>query len=178
MNGLLETGSGEYWIAGQSGLYRFNPSVSEPSSPFTRYPLAGAGFNDLEADGSGGFWCSTERGVYHLERAGTGPPRKDAHRWDARFVELSAPSKKPEIVNADALLPDGKGALWIASHLGPYCLFPNGRTGHYSTRDGLPDNRVMSLLQDRQGTLWLGTWDGLCRISRSIRTWTTGSIRT
>ena len=34
---------------------------------------------------------------------------------------------------------------------------------HYSIKDGLSQNAVMAILQDRQGFMWFGTWDGLNR---------------
>ena len=34
---------------------------------------------------------------------------------------------------------------------------------HYSVEDGLSQKTVMSILQDRQGYMWFGTWDGLNR---------------
>ena len=34
---------------------------------------------------------------------------------------------------------------------------------HYSIRDGLSQNTVMAILQDKQGFMWFGTWDGLNR---------------
>ena len=34
---------------------------------------------------------------------------------------------------------------------------------HYSIKDGMSQNTVMAILQDRQGYMWFGTWDGLNR---------------
>lgn len=34
---------------------------------------------------------------------------------------------------------------------------------HYSIKDGMSQNTVMAILQDKQGFIWLGTWDGLNR---------------
>ena len=34
---------------------------------------------------------------------------------------------------------------------------------HYSVNDGLSQNTVMAIIQDRQGFMWFGTWDGLNR---------------
>ena len=34
---------------------------------------------------------------------------------------------------------------------------------HYSIKDGLSQNTVMAILQDHQGFMWFGTWDGLNR---------------
>lgn len=36
---------------------------------------------------------------------------------------------------------------------------------HYSVEDGLIQNTVMSVLQDKSGDLWLGTWNGLSRFN-------------
>ena len=38
----------------------------------------------------------------------------------------------------------------------PDCFFT-----HYSSEDGLSQNTVMSILQDRKGNIWLATWDGI-----------------
>ena len=38
----------------------------------------------------------------------------------------------------------------------PDCFFT-----HYSSEDGLSQNTVMSILQDRKGTMWFSTWDGI-----------------
>ncbi len=37
------------------------------------------------------------------------------------------------------------------------------RITHYTTKDGLPHNSVLSLKKDKQGFMWFGTWDGICR---------------
>ena len=34
---------------------------------------------------------------------------------------------------------------------------------HYSLQDGLSQNTVMTILQDKEGYMWFGTWDGLNR---------------
>jgi signal transduction histidine kinase/DNA-binding response OmpR family regulator/ligand-binding sensor domain-containing protein len=40
----------------------------------------------------------------------------------------------------------------------PVCHFR-----HYSTEDGLPQYTIMDMLQDRNGFMWFGTWDGLSK---------------
>lgn len=38
----------------------------------------------------------------------------------------------------------------------PECVFT-----HYSSEEGLSQNTVMSILQDRKGNMWFATWDGI-----------------
>lgn len=40
----------------------------------------------------------------------------------------------------------------------PVCHFR-----HYSTEDGLPQYTIMEMLQDKNGFMWFGTWDGLSK---------------
>ncbi len=39
---------------------------------------------------------------------------------------------------------------------------------HYSVADGLPQNTVRAILEDRDGFMWIGTWDGLCRYDGNV----------
>ena len=34
---------------------------------------------------------------------------------------------------------------------------------HFSTADGLSDNRIMCLMKDREGFMWMGSWTGINR---------------
>ncbi len=49
------------------------------------------------------------------------------------------------------------GSLLSAQDRNPYSVH------HYSVTDGLSQNTVMSILQDKDGFMWFGTWDGLNR---------------
>ncbi|HSC37085.1 MAG TPA: two-component regulator propeller domain-containing protein, partial [Chitinophagaceae bacterium] len=40
---------------------------------------------------------------------------------------------------------------------------PKCSIGHYSTLNGLSDNRVMYLMKDSEGFMWMGTWTGINR---------------
>ena len=40
----------------------------------------------------------------------------------------------------------------------PKCNFE-----HFSTADGLSDNRIMCLMKDREGFMWMGSWTGINR---------------
>lgn len=55
------------------------------------------------------------------------------------------------------------GDLWFGtSNEGLYKFDGNSFT-QYTVKDGLSDNNVISILEDKEGILWLGTGDGICR---------------
>ena len=48
------------------------------------------------------------------------------------------------------------GGLWIGSDGGLSRLL-NHRLTTFTNRDGLPEGRIMALVEDRDGVLWVGT---------------------
>ena len=59
-----------------------------------------------------------------------------------------------------------KRFLWIVSLLA--CMLTISAkehyvVQHYSIKDGMSQNTVMAIMQDKQGFMWFGTWDGLNR---------------
>jgi serine phosphatase RsbU (regulator of sigma subunit) len=51
---------------------------------------------------------------------------------------------------------------------GLFIIAPNGQLVHHLTRNnGLADDFVLSLLEDREGLLWVGTSNGLCKVAAS-----------
>lgn len=84
---LIETRSGEYWIATFNGIARFNPNGAPPdpvnkkagkrrAEPrFVPYPAdwrpKAERVSVLLEDGDGTIWCGTEAGLCHLQKAGS-----------------------------------------------------------------------------------------------------------
>lgn len=68
------------------------------------------------------------------------------------------------------VLEDRKGNLWFAS-IGSGVYYYNGKSfQHFTTREGLANNLVMSIYEDKAGNIWLGAsrYDG-----RSFRNFST-----
>jgi ligand-binding sensor domain-containing protein/signal transduction histidine kinase len=63
-----------------------------------------------------------------------------------------------------ALAEGEEGALWIATYGGGVSCFRQGRFVTFTTRDGLASDFVAALATTRDGSLWLGTDGGLCRL--------------
>ncbi len=56
------------------------------------------------------------------------------------------------------------GSIWMGlGEGGGLARLKNGKLQSWSTKDGLPDNEVLSLYETKNGEMWLGTGGGLCQ---------------
>src|SRR5262249_36832374 len=80
-------------------------------------------------------------------------------RWEEQPAALS--NNGPPF----CLLVDSTGALWIGTEHG-LIKHKEGKTAIYDTSNGLSNNFIHSLREDRDGNLWIGTDNGgLCTLS-------------
>ena len=90
------------------------------------------------------------------------------------FTNLTSKISSPRISSFWDVLEDRKGNLWFASRdSGVY--YYNGKSfQHFTTKDGLANNRVMCIYEDRAGIIWFGTGGGVSRYDgKSFRNFTT-----
>ena len=66
-------------------------------------------------------------------------------------------------VNANKLLRDRDGGLWIGTHERGLIHVHHGRTDVFTKADGLSSDIICSLFEDREGNIWVGTTRGLDR---------------
>ncbi|NKB66343.1 MAG: SpoIIE family protein phosphatase [Candidatus Latescibacteria bacterium] len=143
---LLEDSSGRIWIGTRGeGLSVY------ADSRFTNYTIGdGLGRNLVSAlleDSSGRIWVGSDRGVSWYDGEGFHPIAADAF-----------PSAL--VVN---MLEDSAGALWF-SVFGVGLVRYDGEVFQtLSRRDGLTDNGVHTLIEDRDGYFWLATDGGITR---------------
>ena len=160
---ILEDQAGHLWVGTAAGL----DMLDRPASQFIHYrydPSDAGSLRDsfimsLYQDATGLVWIGTRAG--------------GVSRWNPRSWELGG--HRPEwlgdkLVTAFADAPNNK--VWIAS-LGGGLTWYDDDSGLSTNIDAitgrhnaLGDARVMSLRQDHQGTLWIGTRDnGLRKLS-------------
>ena len=93
--------------------------------------------------------------------------RYDPRRADGKsFTNLTSKIGQHRFWDA---LEDRKGNLWFATTDSGVFLFnhhaSDGQSAlrHFTTEDGLADNKVMSVYEDKAGIIWLGTGAGISR---------------
>jgi signal transduction histidine kinase/streptogramin lyase len=69
----------------------------------------------------------------------------------------------PAPLTATSVLRDRNGGLWIGTAAHGLVHSYNGKTSLFTHDDGLSSNQVYALFEDREGTIWVGTSDGLDR---------------
>jgi diguanylate cyclase (GGDEF)-like protein len=160
---FAEDGAGFLWVGTQGGVGRWDgysfrtyKSVAGQSGA-----LPDNGITCLHTDVRGRLWIGTGAG---------GLAMYDAER-DQFKVYTAGAAGGLSSVHVSAIADDGSDGLWVGTAGGLDHLYPE--TGqvyhvHHVAADAasLPDDRIMSLLRDRAGTLWVGTRDGLVKRRR------------
>ena len=62
------------------------------------------------------------------------------------------------------VMEDHQGVIWIGTNGAGVNRMENGRITWLTTKDGLADNRVLSLSEGSDGAMWMGTGKGLNRL--------------
>ena len=164
---MVETGSGEYWIASTRGLSHLNAASSDQLfDTYLPEDKAAGQIYAVTVDHAGILWCATARGLYRMDPSlsplSLSPaeiPNQPRQTYDDRVI--------------DELLVDRDGDLWAGGFSGLYHRRADQRWERFTVSDGLPNLHVSALFQDSTGQVWLGTWGGLCRVQQTA----SGSVK-
>jgi len=146
-----EDNSGTLWVGAETGLWRWKPG------PPKQYAMPGTRANGLSKTEDG-------RILIGIRAAGLSQVAGD------RIVPYPVPGvTNPNLplpdrdIDANKLLRDLNGGLWIGSHEHGLIHVHQGRTEIITTSDGLSGDITCSLFEDREGNVWFGSSRGLVR---------------
>jgi ligand-binding sensor domain-containing protein/signal transduction histidine kinase len=150
---LFEDHHGRLWIGATGGV------VCKENNQFTTYHLRPdreyCDVRSMAEDPSGDLWIGTI--------------------GDGLFRIRHDPRAKPEAIgeftarDARSLYCDKDGTLWVGSWgEGLFRKQEDGAFAGYTTDDGLPSDRIHSVISDANGRLWLSTDNGLVGIAPRV----------
>lgn len=148
--------AGRIWTGGGGGGITIYDPKSLASKNIGKAEGLNAGrVNDMKKDASGRFWVAPQAGGLAII---------DPADWTIKYIK-----NKPNVLNGAypvTLFVDTDGDVWLGDNQGVYLadLKANTLTG-FSTRQGLIDDRVTSILQ-HNGDIYVGTRRGVSIIDK------------
>jgi signal transduction histidine kinase/ligand-binding sensor domain-containing protein len=147
IRGLLVTTTGDLWITYFSRLQKMHDgafqTITVPTG--TRYLRA------MAEDTNGDLWCGTSDGA--LLRV-----HNDEVEDETETIQGGAASIRCLYTSSD-------GALWIGYASFGLGHFKNGKYTRITTREGLQNNFISQIVEDKLGRLWLAGNGGIFQIS-------------
>ncbi|MEM8930070.1 MAG: two-component regulator propeller domain-containing protein [Acidobacteriota bacterium] len=176
---------GSLWIGTYHGLLRFSQGRMRRFEVADGLP--GSRILSLRADGET-LWIGTYEGGLARLRGGRITPFRDAggvvhpivpdvakdprddSLWVATFGGLHHfDSRRPGVLDMPTgllsqriwdLQPRDDGSLWVATDRGLHHLVDGAVRASFTPADGLSHARTLSVLEDRHGQIWVGTFGG------------------
>lgn len=151
VGGMREDSSGIVWAITETGLWRCKPG---PPAQIAKTLLDPSALSEAK-DGQ-------------LVMAAYG---KSVLRFDGKKIQtlfLPSPDKanrslREREVDANKLLSDRNGGLWIGTVARGLIHMHNGKTDVFTRADGLSGDIVLCLFEDREGNIWVSTTGGIDR---------------
>lgn len=162
INDLIETRDGAYWIATDGGVCLFNPlgkaapyqpGQNQPNPMFTTHRVSEVEVanhvNGLLEDPDGSLWLATSGGLFRLHQTN--------RQVRIEAIDVGFPRGMRDERHVTKLYLDSQGTLWVMAISGLYRRPLGGGWERYGVENGLRDNFVQSLIEDRRGRFWLGS---------------------
>ncbi|MGA9255732.1 MAG: two-component regulator propeller domain-containing protein, partial [Candidatus Sulfotelmatobacter sp.] len=140
---LYEDTDGSLWVGAATGLWRWRPG---PPTRYLATPIQG-GQTLTQGDHGSGLIAAVDRVRQIIGRTVTDYPLHGV----------------PLPLTAGTVLRDRNGGLWIGTIAHGLVHSYEGKTSMFTHNDGLSSDFVYALSEDREGTIWVATSDGLDR---------------
>jgi ligand-binding sensor domain-containing protein len=172
--------TGAFWIGTWAGVNRYDPK----SGRFTTYvkELINEWVYGISVDALDRVWFGTEGGVSMYDgkrwvswahKDGLGAPNTDNLPFSANTGlgtrsrhDLSVGSAGTATYNPNyvfSILAAADGSVWAGTWGGGAARWDGKAWTNFTTKEGLAGNIVYSVAQERDGTLWFGTDQGVSR---------------
>ena len=144
ISSFLEDIRGKVWIGGTKELFTYRDGTLASARQLSPY----GGVSALAEDSQNNFWVGTATVLFRATGNGV------------VFQPVAVNETRGGV---NAILEDRRKNLWVATENGGLVRIRDGQASRFMFTDGLTDNKVLSLFEDREGSLWVGTGSGLDR---------------
>ena len=144
---VVQSADGTVWIATDGGLSRW--AADARGTLRMSNVLVNTTARDLLATPDNDLWVATRTGIVHLHGS------QQLH--DALTERL-----REEIVSS--LCQDASGGLWIGTESDGIFREKDVRVDHFTRQQGLPTDRILKVLADKNGALWMSSTNGVAAI--------------
>lgn len=153
---VLEDSQGRLWVGMQLGLKLFKntqPPLEAITTSEIQKSLEQHQVKVLMEDSEKNVWIGTSGGVF-LKK-----PDADAPEF---FDKISLKSS-----SVTCLYEDAKGRIWAGAYQGGAGVYDKktGTFAVFTEKDGLANNDVAGILEDKNGNIWISTGNGLSRLA-------------
>lgn len=160
VRGFLEDHEHRIWVNYHGGIGWFDEQrrriVPLGNKALEKYKVV----NDFKEDRLHRIWVAATQGLFvysPASRRALFP--KDLVKDEATQVKLNGPCK--------VLLIDHQGWVWVGTLNGLFVINPKDKSSRFFGRaEGMPNEMINGLIEDRYGNVWVSTPNGLCRFQR------------
>lgn len=144
---------------------KFQPKTNKPNN------LQEQNIMIVFVDKSGRVWIgSAENGLDILDK-------NDQHLWYCKFEAQDSFSISNDAIRT--IYQDSDDSIWIGTERGGINKWlGNGKFERITKKDGLIANSVMGISEDKEGFLWISTFEGISRYNRRKKTFRNFDFRT
>jgi len=152
---IIEDRAGTLWIGTDNGLFAYADGQFRRFTP--RDGLPHLIVYAVHQDRMGTLWVGTQKGLCRLDGSLAVPAMQRKI-----FAQENLPNDTSDV---RAILHDSKGTLHFGSRRGLWSRPSGGQWKLLTQKDGLSGNYVFAILEDRNSSIWLATYDnGISRI--------------
>jgi signal transduction histidine kinase/streptogramin lyase len=151
-NALAQDNSGTVWVGDEGKICSWNNGAAAIYSPPAADAACKPAIGTLLADFDQSILIGCEGGLRRLEQG--------------RFVSFQSASLDADKLRGSKLLYDRGGGLWLGTTNDGLYRVANGVADHFGAADGLSDDKVSELSEDREGNIWVVTPEGIDRFHR------------
>jgi len=145
---FLADSRGTLWVGTDQGLVALSSAPAAENARLEVQPALGvSSILSLFEDREHNLWIGTDTAGLHVLR-------------QQKFRTLPSLSGYP----ITAITQTADGTVWLGSRGEGLFHYVDGQIRHLSTKDGLISDVILTVAADREGSLWIGTPDGLNRL--------------